>query len=498
MDTKRQLSSGELMRSTHDEVEAFALEQGRLIVQALLRDHFAARGAAEASGPVIGADGQERKHVRRKAERKLLTTVGEVPVPRTAYNGRELSALHPADAELNLPADSFSFPVRRHIAMLAAEVSFERAGQQFEELTGVHVAQRQIEELTRAAAQDMESFYSAQGAKPLVETANLLVLTADQKGVVMRRAELRSETRKRAEAASPTFESRHAPGEKPNRKRMATVAAVYDVAPHLRTPEDVVAGLRHVKLSKTSNATPPRPQHKRVWASLEMGLPTVIAQLFDEGERRDPLHQKQWLMVLDGDGKLERAARKEARRLGVEVIFVLDLIHAIEYLWRVGHVLHPKQSPDLEPWVLKQVLALLNGKVSSVAAAMRRSATMRELSANERRPIDRAANYFLKRKTMMRYDQLLAMGAPIASGVIEGTCRSLVNDRLNLAGARWGVKGAEAILRLRAILRSGDWDQYWKFHMAAEYNRNHASRYANNTPPPVAVPMPGAHLQIVK
>jgi len=494
------LSSGDLMHATHDEVEQYATAQGRQIVNALLRDHFALRGQAEARTPVVGADGRERTHVRHEAARTLVTTVGAVPVPRVTYNGRGLSALHPTDAELNLPEDSFSLEVRRQVAMLAAEVSFERAGLQFEELTGVHVALRQVEDLTRAAARDMEAFY-AEGRADLADavTSELLVLTADQKGVVMRHEHLRPETREKAATSRPKLESRHTRGEKPNRKRMATVAAVYTVGPHLRTAEEVVAGLRHLKPAPDARKSrPPRPEAKRVWASVEAELPVVIGQLFDEAERRDPLRQKRWLMVMDGDPKLEQAARREAKRRGVKLTLVLDFIHALEYLWRAGHALHAEGSPELEAWVLNRLTALLHGNVSNVAAGMRRSATRRDLSASARAPIDRAANYFLKRKSMMRYHDLLALGAPIASGVIEGTCRSLVNDRLDITGARWSVEGAEAVLRLRAILRSGDWREYWGFHTVAEYDRNHASRYAASEPPIVEIPRKSGFLRRVK
>jgi hypothetical protein len=498
--TQRRLSSGDLMHATHDEVEQYVKAQGRLMMNALLRDHFALRGQAEALALVVGADGKERTHVRCGAERTLVTTVGAVPVPRMAYNGCGLSALHPTDAELNLPEDSYSFEVRRQIAMLAAEVSFERAGQQFQELTGVHVALRQIEELTRAASQDMEPFYAEGRADLAVEaTSDLLVLTADQKGIVMRHEHLRPETREKAATSRPKLESRHTRGEKPNRKRMATVAAVYTVAPHLRSAEDVVAGLRHLKpVPDARKPRPPRPEFKRVWASVEADLPDVIGQLFDEAERRDPLRSKRWLMVVDGDRKLEKAARREAKQRGVKLTLVLDFIHALEYLWCAGHALFTEGTPELEAWVLDRLTALLHGKVSSVAAGMRRSATLRGLSSSARAPIDRAANYFLKRKSMMRYDELLVLGAPIASGVIEGTCRSLVNDRLDITGARWSVRGAEAVLRLRAILRSGDWQEYWRFHIFAEHDRNHASRYAGNTPPDVEIPRKHGHLRRVK
>ena len=72
---------------------------------------------------------------------------------------------------------------------------------------------------------------------------------------------------------------------------------------------------------------------------------------------------------------------------------------------------------------------------------------------------------------------------PIATGVIEGTCRHLVEDRMNLTGARWSLTGAEAVLRLRALRSSNDFDAYWKFHEQQEYERHHASHYADHRVP---------------
>jgi hypothetical protein len=227
-------------------------------------------------------------------------------------------------------------------------------------------------------------------------------------------------------------------------------------------------------------------------------LDTVVSQLFDEAERRDPQCKTRWFVIIDGDRKLQKAIKREAQRRSVKVTFVLDFIHALEYLWRAGSALFDEGSRQLEEWVLERLTALLEGKVSHVAAGMRRSATRRGLSTKQRKPIDRAAAYFLKRKNMMRYEELLALGTPIASGVIEGTCRSLINDRLDVTDARWSLVGAEAVLRLRAIVRSGDWDEYWRFHTRAEYQRNHESRYSDGKVPTVAIPKRCAHLRVVE
>jgi hypothetical protein len=107
---------------------------------------------------------------------------------------------------------------------------------------------------------------------------------------------------------------------------------------------------------------------------------------------------------------------------------------------------------------------------------MRQSATKRGLTQDERDNVDKACNYFLNNKDRMRYDEYLADGLPIASGSAEGACGHLVKDRMEITGATWNVDedGAEAVLRIRALDKSGDWDEYWKLHMEQEQKRLYA------------------------
>ena len=115
--------------------------------------------------------------------------------------------------------------------------------------------------------------------------------------------------------------------------------------------------------------------------------------------------------------------------------------------------------------------SILEGKAGRVAAAMRRAATVAGFSKDTRKPVDRCADYLLKYAPYLHYDRYLAAGYPIATGVIEGACRHLVRDRMELTGARWRLVGAESVLKLRALRASGDFDAYWDFHEAREYER---------------------------
>lgn len=122
---------------------------------------------------------------------------------------------------------------------------------------------------------------------------------------------------------------------------------------------------------------------------------------------------------------------------------------------------------------MQRARMLLEGKATDTAAGMRRSATRRGLSKSERRPVEKCADYLLKNKERLEYGRALGEGWPIATGVIEGACRYLVKDRMQLSGARWSLEGAEAMLRVRSLHASGDLEAYMGFHIAQERQRNY-------------------------
>ena len=229
---------------------------------------------------------------------------------------------------------------------------------------------------------------------------------------------------------------------------------------------------------------------KRVWASLEHEPAEVVAEAMLEAERHDPERVKRWVVLVDGAETQLDLVEAGAAAYGVDVTVILDIIHVVEYVWKAAHVFHDEGSPELACWAWTRVRDILEGKSSKVAAAMRRAATVAGLSKDTRKPVDTCADYLQKYAPYLHYDHYLAAGYPIATGVIEGACRYLVRDRMELTGARWRLVGAEAVLKLRALRASGDFDAYWDFHEAREYERNHARRYADGIAPPVSEPPP--------
>jgi hypothetical protein len=279
---------------------------------------------------------------------------------------------------------------------------------------------------------------------------------------------------------------------------MATVAAVYTIAPFVRQPEDIIAA----SSSSRPEQPRPRPEEKRVWASIEKTPEQVIEQAFEEARYRDPACEKTQVALVDGNKPQIRILRRTAKEKGVDLTIIVDVIHVIEYLWKAGRAFNPETSPELESWVQHRLLEILRGKAGYVAGGMRRSATLRCLTAAARKPVDACARYLLNNSPYLRYDRYISQGLPIATGVIEGACRHLVKDRMAVTGARWSLTGAEAVLRLRALRSSHDFDEYWTFHEAKEYERNHQAFYADGIVPPPTIqprrPHKRAHLKAIK
>lgn len=495
------LRSPEVHQMIHSDLEALLEVEGREVLRRLLQAHLDERSPGTVAEPVMGADGRAHTH-QRTHTRRLMTIFGEVEVTRTGYGGHGIESLHPLDAVLNLPPERSSHGVRHRVAVEAAKHAFDDVVATVATTTGAHVPKRQAEQLVERAAQDFADFYDTRRCATPQEaqhTSSVLVMSVDGKGVPMRKADLRAGTRQAAEAQPPTRCHRRKPGERAHTKRMATVAAVYTITPWVRTPDDIV---RELQPTHAVISTRPRPEAKRVWASLTQPPAEVIGQAFEEAARRDPQRMKQWVALVDGAPTPLGLLYAAAAAYGVKLCIVLDLIHVLQYLWKAAWALHPKGAPDAETWVTARLEQLLRGRSPHVAAGMRRSATLRHLTEEQRAPVDQCANYLLKYGAFLHYDAYLAAGFPIATGVIEGACRHLVKDRMEVTGARWSLGGAEAVLRLRSLWVSGDFEAYWRFHLEQEHKRHHTTQYASGK-----VPMPatqakrqtrGPHLRLVK
>jgi hypothetical protein len=474
----------------HADLEEQLEMRGRELLRQMFQDRLALSAVLEERRhDVTGPDGVARTRAERGRTRPLVTKFGQVTVPRIAYRAPGRSNVCPADAVLNLPEEKYSHGLRKLAAAEAARGSMDDAGAAIERATGARIGKRQVEAMARRAAAHVEDFYAWRAVADPPEEGCPLILTFDGKGIVMLPGALRPATARAAETAENKLATRLSPGEKHGRKRMAGVAGVYDAVPVPRTPEDVISTPAQKRRKKKQQAAKPKargkprePQARNKWltASVTDDIPAVIASAFDEAERRDPAHQREWVVLIDGNNTQIEAVTAEAAKRGVKVTIVIDFIHVTEYVWRAAWSFFDKGEPAAEEWVADQLRKILHGKSAQVAAGIRRRATGFGYSDAERAGADECARYLNNKQDYLDYGTALLKGWPIATGIVEGACRHIVKDRMDITGARWSLEGAETILKLRALIANGDFEAYWRFHIRREHERVHHAKYRDS------------------
>src|ERR1700749_869318 len=336
--------------------------------------------------------------------------------------------------------------------------------------------------IIRAAAADAASFARGQsGPAPDAGDRPVLVLEADGTGIKMRPDSLRPAAARAAAAAVPRQAGRLSLGEVSTHKRMAEAGAVFDWEPVPRTAADIVPlpGEEH---PAQVPAGLPEAGNKYLTASVASSTGEVIAVVVGAATRRAPGRERTWIGLVDGNKDQLAHFRAQAAARGVAGLPVLiDFIHVTGYLRDAAWSFSPKDSPAAGSWVRRHERAILDGHAGTVAAAISDQArTTPGLSASKHKNALRTVRYLETKLPFMDYPRFLAAGWPIYTGVIEGPCRYLIKDRMDITGARGSTDGAEAILQLRVITANGHWDAYWAWHQQQQHRRtyhNHRNCY---------------------
>lgn len=177
--------------------------------------------------------------------------------------------------------------------------------------------------------------------------------------------------------------------------------------------------------------------------------------------------------LMDGQRSLWTS---RAAHLPEGMVEILDLLHVTSYLWVAAYLFHSEGSDEATAFVRDRTLRILRGEVGYVIGGLRQMATKRKLSVAKRKKLTQVCNYFHRNRDRMRYDEYLTAGFPIASGVIEGACRHVVKDRMERAGMRWTIDGAQAMLDLRSTSINGQWSAFQIHRIKTETSRLYPDR----------------------
>ena len=426
-------------------------------------------GTGDVGETLTLSDGEECRRLPQAHERRYVSIFGEFRIQRVVYGSREGQKIEcvPLDNRLQLPESAFSYLLQDWDQSLCVEQAFGQARTTVARILGLTQPVDSLEHMNQEMAELVTTFMLNQPTPQ--EEGEVLVLSADQKGIVMRRP-----------ADAPAPKVHRTKGDKASRKRMATVGTVYSVDRHRRTAEEVVAALFRDGPEPSAR---PKPQHKEVWASLPRdeapgsGTEMVFAWMVGELFLRDRGKDKPLVFVSDGQEALW-AARQDW--LPERTVNVLDLLHVTPRLWKAAHAFHREGSPEAEEFVRKRLLRVLQGKAAGVIRGLREMATKRALAGASNKTIREVCAYLEQNLERMRYDEYLAAGYPIASGAVEGACRHLVKDRMERAGMHWTIPGAQAMLDVRSIYVSGHWEEYQSYRIERETARLYPERTSVN------------------
>lgn len=421
-------------------------------------------------------DGRILKRSKELRQRPYQSIFDQFELERYVYAIREGQKIEvvPLDARLGLPESKFSFLLQDFDQNLSMEQPFGQVTKTIARILNLNQHVDSVERMNRKMGEHVEAFHARQQPPPTKEEGSIVVETADGKGIPIRRP-----------ADAPLIQDHERrSGPKPGRKKMATVASVYTVDPFVRTPREVVESLFRDPRNKDkkSKRQRPRPRHRRMRASLNFmnvqgdpicGRAAMFGWMTDEIASRNPDGRKPLVSIMDGEESLW--GELEVFQSHLDRVEILDLLHVTPRLWDAARLFCDSDT-QAEQYVRERVTKVLRGESQGVVRGMRQMASRRGFSGKAKEQVDKICNYFEKNHHRMRYDQYLAAGYPIASGVIEGACRHVVKDRMERTGMNWIIEGAQPMLDLRCVFLSGHWDEFMESYITTQIKSTHPYR----------------------
>lgn len=412
-----------------------------------LQEFIGSSGTGYQGQAVVTCRGKEKPYIRDRAC-KYMSVFGSIVIERAYYHEKGSHGLFPLDGRLNLPDRMYSYLLQEWAGKFAVNGSYEKARELLESIFPVHVPIRSIERIVSDACDDVTAYYEEKKS-PIPKSDEVVCALVDCKGVIMRKE------------ARPVQDTPKDPN-KPGKKKMATVGAVYNIERHFRSAEEIVGEVSHGEESRAK----PRPKEKRTWGSLTEDKAATVERLQADVTQRIK-RGAELVCLLDG----ERALWTLVKAAFPTAFFVLDIFHVLERLWMAAHCFHKEGSQEAKEFVAERLRKLLCGDVGRVIGGFKQILTKRKLSSRVRYELEKVVGYLDRNKENMRYHVCLSRGYPIGSGVVEGACRNLINDRMELTGMRWSLHGAESMIRLRAAELNQDWQDFWTYRRKSERKR---------------------------
>ena len=445
-----------------DVVEENLWEQMLSLGRLMMTSFVAGQGTGDL-GPTLEYEGRILKRLDRLHTKAYMSVFGALPpIERTVYGTRETQKheLIPLDARLGLPESDYSYLLQQWSQSFCVKGSHKDAQSDLEQILRLRPSIRALEDMNVSMSKDVEGFRSSQPTPCRDQEGDILVVTGDCKGVRIRGdrppdEDVGNHARKR--------------GPRPGTKREACVGSVYSIDRFVRSAEDVVDDV----IRKQRAQDRPIPQNKVLRAELthqidgkEINGKDVIFEWFGEQiEARQTSLSQELVCVMDGAPTLWKKLQALMKTLGVTIVCILDIFHVMDYLWDAARCVHGSDDKAAEAFVTDRLRRILEGDVGRVIGGLRQILTKGKFSSTKRKTLNTVIGYLHRKKKFMRYDEYLAKGYPIGSGVVEGACGHVVKDRIEGSGMRWSVPGAQSMLDLRCVYLNEDWKDFHDYRI---------------------------------
>lgn len=409
-------------------------------VEMLVRDamHHAGAGALQRLLSLPGSQperstcacGRVARHQGRRSK-QILTALGPVRFERNYYLCSHCHQGHsPRDRELDVEAVSYSPGVRRMMAAVGSEGSFEEGRAQLALLAGLEVTAKAVERQAEAIGIGIEASEqngigrAKQLELPIVcaPAASVLYLEMDGTGVPVVPAE--TEGRKGKIEGQPA------------------------------QTREVKIGCVFTQTATDEKGRAIRDEHSTSYVG---GIETAEAfglRLYTEAWRRGWSRAQKKVVIGDGAVWIWNLADQHFPG----AIQIVDLYHARQHLSELSSKLFPQEGQRRKQWLASCLDRLEHGKIESL---VKRIQAQHRADAELARTLANEAEYFSRNRERMRYPSFRDQKLFVGSGVVEAGCKTVVATRLKRSGMFWTVRGANAIIALRCCRLSHKFEDYW-------------------------------------
>jgi len=457
----------DVIRSQHHEahqVEASLFKQLMQLGLLFLHLFFANHHGGDYGETVQTAQGLATRG--RPSERAYFSIFGKLKIPRYLYAVDALS-FAPLDVLLNLPVRCYSYFLAERVNLLNIQGAYEEATQLLHKLFDLRLSVSAAETLSQESGHQYEAYYAYKQTLPTTEKVeDYRVVSFDGKGVPMIKKE------------AAKIKARLGTGEKRQKKKEALVGVTYRINAYRRTAEEVAGNLVFPEQQPPVSEPTAKAPHSRYLASIQRPKRDVMREIKREVQA-EHCDDTPLICVMDGAQSLWNAFQEVFKDIKNKVM-ILDIIHVLEYIWLMAYVKYPAVDDQAKIYVYEKLTLILQGKVASYILELQNEMLTGKWKKSQKATMKKVITYLRNHKQYMKYDVYLSQGYPIGSGVVESACSHVVKNRMEVPGARWSVSGAEAILRLRSVVKSQDWDAYWVFYTTCVQNDEFFSRADNS------------------